>query len=91
MYGKFREGHGEPDEPRGALRLRLVGETDGSEGDDDEAPWLDLRGPTACELLLPTERDALLARLGPTRCGPAPTRPPGSSASGAAGRPSARS
>jgi len=64
LYGKFREGHGEPEEPRGALRLRLVGETTDSEG-DDEAPWLDLRGPTACELMLPGERDALLARLGP--------------------------
>lgn len=59
LYGKFREGTGEPDEPRGALRLRLV------TGDGDDTRWLDLRGPTACELIAAPERDALLARLGP--------------------------
>ncbi len=59
LYGKFREGRGEPDPPRGALRLRLV--TDHEDGPH----WLDLRGPTACELVTATERDLLLARLGP--------------------------
>ena len=27
--------------------------------------WVDLRGPTACEVLTPAERDRVLARLGP--------------------------
>jgi endonuclease-8 len=27
--------------------------------------WIDLRGPTACEVFAPHERDAVLARLGP--------------------------
>ena len=40
LYGKFTTGTGEPPEPVGALRLRLVA------GD----AWTDLRGPTACEL-----------------------------------------
>ncbi len=55
LYGKFTTGSGEPPEPRGALRLRLVG---------DEV-WTDLRGATACELLEPPDVDRLLARLGP--------------------------
>lgn len=55
LYGKFSGGTGAPPPPRGALRLRLTG----------DAHWADLRGPTACELLLPAERTELLARLGP--------------------------
>jgi len=55
LYGKFTRGSGPAPEPRGALRLRLVA------GDD----WLDLRGPTACELCTPADHDAVLARLGP--------------------------
>jgi formamidopyrimidine-DNA glycosylase len=55
LYGKFAEGSGEPPGPIGALRLRLVG----------NGHWADLRGPTACELLTPPERRAILARLGP--------------------------
>ena len=55
LYGKFARGEGPPPEPRGALRLRLVA------GDT----WLDLRGPTACELMTPADRDAVFARLGP--------------------------
>lgn len=55
LYGKFTAGTGEPPEPRGALRLRLVA----------DEHWSDLRGPTACELLEPDERTTLLARLGP--------------------------
>ncbi len=55
LYGKFRDGTGEAPEPVGALRLRLL------------APgrWLELRGPTACEVLSDAERDLVLARLGP--------------------------
>lgn len=55
LYGKFRTGHGEPPEPRGALRLRLTN------GD----AWTDLRGPTACEIVTPPQVETLLARLGP--------------------------
>lgn len=55
LYGSWLVGSGEPPEPRGALRLRMTA------GDY----WLDLRGPTACEVVTPFERDAVFARLGP--------------------------
>lgn len=55
LYGKWTVGTGPAPEPRGALRVRLVA------GDH----WLDLRGPTACEIMTPFERDAVFARLGP--------------------------
>ncbi len=55
LFGKVATGTGEPPAPRGALRLRLV--------TDDV--WMDLRGPTACELLEPFEVAAVIARLGP--------------------------
>lgn len=54
LYGTWTFGAGEPPEPRGALRLRLA--------TDDV--WADLRGPIACELHTPEEKDALHARLG---------------------------
>ncbi|MCW2607706.1 MAG: Formamidopyrimidine-DNA glycosylase [Frankiales bacterium] len=55
LYGKFLTGTGPPPEPKGALRLRMTtGDT-----------WIDLRGPTACEVVAPHERDAVFARLGP--------------------------
>ena len=55
LYGGWTGGSGPAPEPKGALRLRLVA--------DDH--WLDLRGPTSCELLTPADRDAVVARLGP--------------------------
>jgi endonuclease-8 len=55
LYGKFTTGSGEPPAPVGALRLRLTG----------NGSWTDLRGATACELVTPQERKAILARLGP--------------------------
>jgi endonuclease VIII len=55
LYGAFTRGSGPPPAPRGALRLRMTG------GDT----WVDLRGPTACEVLTPAEREGILARLGP--------------------------
>ncbi|TWH66327.1 endonuclease-8 [Micromonospora olivasterospora] len=73
LYGKFADGPGEPPPPVGQVRLRLT----------SDLHWLDLRGPTACELLTPPEVAALRERLGPTRCAPTPTRPgrtPGSPA-----------
>ncbi len=60
LYGSFTGGTGAPPEPRGALRVRMV-----AEGPDGAGVWLDLRGPTACEVLTPPERDRVLARLGP--------------------------
>ncbi|MGJ7440324.1 Fpg/Nei family DNA glycosylase [Aquipuribacter sp. MA13-6] len=61
LFGTWALGHGRPPEPRGALRLRLVGPDRGEDG----PAWAELRGPTACELLDDTGRAGLLARLGP--------------------------
>lgn len=55
LFGKFRDGTLPAPEPQGALRLRLVG----------ESAWVELRGPTACEVLPDEGRAALLDRLGP--------------------------
>jgi endonuclease VIII len=57
LYGRFdvTPHDGEVPDPVGQVRWRLVG----------ERAYADLRGATACELLTPPERDALLARLGP--------------------------
>lgn len=44
-----------PPAPVGAVRVRLVSDNG----------WADLRGPTACEVITQTERDAVLAKLGP--------------------------
>jgi endonuclease-8 len=55
LYGKFVTGELPAPAPIGALRLRLQGAHE----------YADLRGPTACELMLPGEVTALLARLGP--------------------------
>jgi formamidopyrimidine-DNA glycosylase len=60
LYGTFTGGTGTPPAPRGALRMRWVGE-----GPDGDGVWTDLRGPTACEVLAPPAVDRLLARLGP--------------------------
>ncbi len=55
LYGTFISGALPAPAPRRALRLRLTG----------DHQYVDLRGPTACELLPPAERRAILARLGP--------------------------
>ncbi len=55
LYGRFSTGSLPAPTPRGALRLRLV---------TDHA-WLDLRGPSACELLAPDDVARIAARLGP--------------------------
>lgn len=44
-----------PPEPIGQVRVRLLA----------DAAVADLRGPTACEVLTPTEADAVIAKLGP--------------------------
>lgn len=55
LYGKFRDGLLPAPEARGALRLRLLG----------EEHWLELRGPTACEVMTDVERKLVFERLGP--------------------------
>jgi len=55
LYGDFLRAKAPAPEPRGAVRLRL----------ENDRWYADLRGPTACDLLAPEERDAVLARLGP--------------------------
>ena len=55
LYGKFTDGPLPAPDPRGALRLRLVGDT----------TWLDLRGPITCEMITRAEKDAVTAALGP--------------------------
>jgi len=55
LYGKFTEKPVPMPEPRGQVRMRIVG-----------AEWgTDLRGPTACELIDEAQMSAILDRLGP--------------------------
>ena len=54
LYGKWTAGDGQPEPPRGQVRVRL----------EAEGGWADLRGPTACEVLDPGGVEALHARLG---------------------------
>jgi len=55
LYGAFTEFPLPAEEPRGQVRMRLVGPRGGT----------DLRGPIACELLTQDEVDSLRGRLGP--------------------------
>ncbi len=55
LFGKYVSGDGVPPEAQGAVRMRWV--VDGH--------WTDLRGATACEVLMPAEVRALKSRLGP--------------------------
>ncbi|MDQ6648537.1 MAG: Fpg/Nei family DNA glycosylase [Actinomycetota bacterium] len=66
LYGSFVTAPLPSPEPRGALRLRLR----------TDAVYVDLRGPTACELLPPAGKKGIEARLGPDplRVGADPTR-----------------
>ena len=59
LFGKYQVHRGDPPEPRGALRMRL------QTCDDDEPVTIDLRGPTACTIGPPDDRERILARLGP--------------------------
>ncbi|UQU65994.1 Fpg/Nei family DNA glycosylase [Couchioplanes caeruleus] len=54
LYGKFADGDGPAPAPVGQLRMVMVG----------AGHWLELRGPTACEVLDPVQVAALRARLG---------------------------
>ena len=67
LFGKVAAGTGDPPPPIGAVRMRWVADTG----------WTDLRGPTACEVLSPSEVDAIRARLGPD---PLARRPDGTQA-----------
>ena len=55
LFGRFFMHKGDLPDPRGAIRLRLTG----------HGGSVDLRGPTACEILDEGAEDALLARIGP--------------------------
>lgn len=55
LYGKFRQHVAPPPEPRGAVRLRVIG----------AERAFDLNGPNACELVTKKSVNDLLARLGP--------------------------
>jgi endonuclease-8 len=55
LYGGWLTGTRPAPEPKGALRLRL----------QTDQHWLDLRGPTTCEISTPADRERVLARLGP--------------------------
>lgn len=54
LYGRLTDGVPPAPAPVGQVRLRMV----------TDRHWLDLRGPTACELLTPPEAAALRDRLG---------------------------
>lgn len=55
LYGTMQKAKAPAPEPRGAVRWRLESST-----------WYaDLRGPTACDLVGPHGREAIVARLGP--------------------------
>ena len=54
LYGKFRIHKNPAPEPRGAVRLRLIGQ--------DRS--FDLNGPTCCELINMKQHQAIKARLG---------------------------
>lgn len=70
LYGKFavHRAAAEVHPPVGQVRMRLV-QADAEEGAGDgpaaRASYADLRGATACELLVPAQVDAILDRLGP--------------------------
>ena len=55
LYGTFREARVPMPEPRGQVRMRIVGAEYGT----------DLRGPTACEVIDEAQMESILARLGP--------------------------
>ena len=54
LYGKFRLHKNPPPEPRGAVRVRMIG----------KSKSFDLNGPNCCELINKAEHDKLRLRLG---------------------------
>jgi endonuclease-8 len=59
LYGKFRDGAMPFPETKGALRLRF----------STPDHWLELRGPTACDVLGEEARQKLIDRIGPDPLG----------------------
>jgi endonuclease-8 len=60
LFGKYRVHRTpEPPVPQGALRMRL------RTIDDGDPVTVDLRGPTACAVGTPEDREQIVARLGP--------------------------
>ena len=55
LYGKFRRHRLPPPEPRGAVRMRVIG----------DVRSFDLNGPTRCEVITETEWASIRNRLGP--------------------------
>lgn len=55
LYGKFRLHKNPPPEPRGAVRVRMIG----------SQRSFDLNGPNQCHLISKQELTALLSRIGP--------------------------
>jgi len=55
LYGKFADGELPRPAPVGELRLRIT----------SDSHWLELRGPTACEVFSPADVKLLRERLGP--------------------------
>lgn len=62
LYGKLAVHEGASPAPVGQVRMRLVS-VPRLEG--EQTSYADLRGATACELVTATQRDAIVARLGP--------------------------
>lgn len=54
LYGRFRRHRVPPPEPRGAVRMRVVG----------ESKAFDLIGPTCCEMISRSDQQRILDRLG---------------------------
>ena len=55
LYGKFRRHRNPPPEPRGQVRVRMIG---------DKLSF-DLNGPNACDVITARQWSAIQARLGP--------------------------
>lgn len=55
LYGKWTFGKGVALPPKGLIRVRM----------ESDSAYADLRGPTACAVLDPVQRDDLIARIGP--------------------------
>ena len=55
LFGRIRNGKLPLQDPRGAVRVRLVG----------EQYYVDINGPTICETMLPEDAEGLFKRIGP--------------------------
>jgi endonuclease-8 len=55
LFGKWRFRNGDPVEPQGQLRMRIM----------SDEKYAELRGPTVCEVLTSAEKKEAIARIGP--------------------------